>query len=307
MLKEAVSRIHERLRHDLGGPSTPVDPAVYPGELESMKKRLWGPLARETQNRRLIEPRWDEYGLKRRLALEPSVRRYTRSLIDTFWAGYPEAERRGMEKDVMEIYADPAEAFQMMPFSLPFVIHQSVHLITNDEEFIPRLVSQLIGVPSLESFGKKKIPAAWADPVAREVFPWWGDLLERDEGFGGIVKHLRGNRILNWLGSRVLALHREGRPLAGRFGDLYLFFRSHLQPTRAYLRWIDAAATALATLRAPGDARPLETREIAEAWESVPGGVEALKPGAIELTLKGGFVTERFFAARQDYGAATPP
>jgi hypothetical protein len=154
----------------------------------------------------------------------------------------------------------------------------------------------LIAVSSLEVFAKKKIPAGWADPVARETFPWWGELLESRGKVPGLLKYWRGKRIFDWMGSRILGLHREGRPLAGRFGDLYLFLRSHLQPTQAHLRWIDEAATAFATIRAPGDRRPLESGEIEEVWKSLPGRVEALKPGAIELTLKGGFVTDHFFA-----------
>lgn len=296
MRMEPLHRIHRRLRNDLGGPVTPVGPAVDPGERESMRRRLWGPLARAAYERTLVRPRWDEYSLKRRLRFEAPARRYTRSLIDTFWAGYPQAERRELEKDVLEIYLDPAEAFQMMPFSLGFLLHQTAHLITTDEEFTARLVYHIAGASSVEDFGRKNIPAAWEDPVAREILPWWARLLEdHDEGWWPALKHLRGNQIYEWLGARTLALHREGRPLAGRFGDLYLFFRGHLPPTAAHLRWIDRAASTLTALRAPGDARPLQAAETAAAWDALPERVEALKPGAVELTLSGGFVTDRFF------------
>jgi hypothetical protein len=298
MRPEPLNRIHERLLRDLGGPSTPVDSSIEPEERESMQKRLWGPLARDLYERTLITPRWDEYNLKRRLKFEAPVRRYTRTLIDTFWAGYSVEERRGLEKDVMEIYLDPEEATQAMPFSLGFLIHQTVHLITTSEEFTSRLVHQIVTTSSIEAWGKKRIPASWEDPVDREIFPWWGLLMELDTDLWPLVKHLRGNRIYYWLGARVLELHRGGRPLAGRFADLYLFFRSHLPPTRIHLRWIDKATTTLATLRAPGDRRPLESGEVEEAWESLPRRVAALKPGAIELMLKGGFVTDHFFGAR---------
>jgi hypothetical protein len=294
----ALSRIHERVRRDLGGPRTPVDFSLDSAEFELMRKRLWGPLARDTSDRVLINPRWDEYSFKGRQELAAPVRRYNRSLIDTFWAGYPESERRELGEDVMAMYSVPAEAFQMMPFTLPFVIHQTVHLITNDDEFVPRLVSQLIAVSSLEIFGKKKIPAAWADPVARETFSWWGDALESRGKIPGLLKYWRGKRIYDWLGSRILELHREGRPLAGRFGDLYLFLRSHLPPTRAHLRFIDEAATAFAKLRTPGDRRTLESGELEAVWNGLSSRVEALKPGVIELTFKGGFVTDHFFAPR---------
>ena len=291
---DPLERIHNRLRNNLGGPFFPF-PFIDRAELQSMEKRLWGPMTRGVSERTLIEPRWDEYSLKRRLKFEGPVRRYTRTLIDTFWAGYPEAERRGLEKDVMEIYLNPSEVTQAQPFSLGFLVHQTVHLITTNEEFTARLVYHIVTTSSVEAFGKKRIPKGWADPVAREVFPWWGQLMERDIFMWPFVKYLRGNRIYHWLGARTLELHRDERPLAGRFADLYLFFRSHLPPTAAHLRWIDEAATALANLRGPRDGRPLESGEIEKAWDSLSSRVERLKPGAIELTLKGGFVTDHFF------------
>lgn len=289
MTSDPLQRIYGRVFGDMGGPSTPVAVVDDPVEAETMRRRLWGPMAAPKESRTPISPRWSEFRLERRLRVAEKVRRSTRALIDTFWAGCPEAERQGLLDDMMEIYADPAETRRGMPDDDGMIIHQAVHLMTSDEEFTARLVYFLVEAPSLEELGRHPIPADWADPVAREAYPRWLDAL-----FADTVKYYRGRRILRWLGARVLALHREGRPLAGRFGDLYLFFRSHLPPSAAHLRWIDAACEAFSRLRAPGDERPLGREELEAEWDRL-GGVPALEAGALELAARGGFVTRRFF------------